>query len=93
MHLADALLIWLDANTARMEGLNVNGGDCTGILKQVHVKNVSLSSFMKYLAWVIVGYSLSIKLSILAVEQIRTTLLPLWFAAGMLNSRIFNEEH
>lgn len=29
--------------------------------------------------------AISIKLSILAVEQIRTTLLPLWFAAGMLS--------
>ncbi|XP_024188680.1 BTB/POZ domain-containing protein FBL11 isoform X2 [Rosa chinensis] len=56
MHLADALLIWLDANTARMEGLNVNGGDCTGILK-----------------------------------QIRTTVLPLWFAAEKRSSCHFSK--
>lgn len=52
MHLSDALLIWLNANTARMEGSNENEDDCTGILKQVHVKNVSVYSFVKYLIWV-----------------------------------------
>lgn len=93
MHLADALLIWLNAKTARMEGLNGNEDDCTCILEQVHVKNVSVYSLMKYLTWVFVDYSLSINLSILAVEQICTTLLPLWFAAGMLDPRMYNKKN
>ncbi|XP_004305356.1 PREDICTED: BTB/POZ domain-containing protein FBL11-like [Fragaria vesca subsp. vesca] len=56
MHLADALLIWLDAKTARMEGLNGNEDDCTCIL-----------------------------------EQICTTLLPLWFAAEKRSSCHFSK--
>ncbi|KAL6138398.1 hypothetical protein ACLB2K_063681 [Fragaria x ananassa] len=56
MHLADALLIWLNAKTARMEGLNGNEDDCTCIL-----------------------------------EQIRTTLLPLWFAAEKRSSCHFSK--
>ncbi|XP_034226541.1 BTB/POZ domain-containing protein FBL11 isoform X2 [Prunus dulcis] len=40
MHLSNALLVWIDANTECMEGLSRNEDVCTGILKQ----RVNLSS-------------------------------------------------
>ncbi|KAG8648659.1 hypothetical protein MANES_08G022900v8 [Manihot esculenta] len=56
MHLADALLVWLTANTERLEPLSKAEDDCTGIL-----------------------------------NQLRISLLPLWFAAGKRRSCYFTE--
>lgn len=42
MHLSNALLVWIDANTECMEGLSRNEDVCTGILKQIRLSLLPL---------------------------------------------------
>ncbi|KAM1196846.1 hypothetical protein ACFX2I_008519 [Malus domestica] len=42
MYLSNALLVWLDANTERMDGLSRNEDVCTGILKEIRVRLLPL---------------------------------------------------